>query len=144
MANVIEPTEEQKKGWDTWVSERPEKVRNVILKHGLTPWKLYRLRSGHRVTLYSIDEPKEGEPTVKVDVLGRFNLVAFDRRVFGVKPEDLEECELPSLEEPLGTVLTADETHAAVEGVPPGEPRVRAILDAAMTEIGAMRPRGDG
>jgi hypothetical protein len=30
----------------------------------------------------------------------------FDRGVFGIKPEDLEECDLPKPEESLGTFLT--------------------------------------
>lgn len=93
--------------------------------------------SGHRVTLYSVDEPEDGSPpTLKVDVLGRFNLLAFDRRVFGVSPSDLEECDLPGDDEPIGAVLDLAEVSEALDGVPAGEPRMRAIRDAALAKIG--------
>jgi hypothetical protein len=41
-----------------------------------------------------------------VTVSGEFNFVVFPRRVFGVTPEDLEECDLPEKGEPCGAVLT--------------------------------------
>lgn len=145
MANVMDPTPEQVQGWDEWVSGRPQAVRETLQRYDLKPWKLYRLKSsGHRVTLYSVDEPKDGSaPTLKVNVLGRFNLLAFDRRVFGITPDDLEECELPGAEEPLGTVLSHDEVSEAVEGVAPGEPRMRAVLDAATRSLQGRTPQGD-
>jgi hypothetical protein len=146
MANITDPTPEQKSGWDAWVSERPCSVREVIQKYALAPWKLYRLKSsGHRVTLYSVDEPEDGSfPTLKVDVSGRYNMLSFERRVFGIKPDDLEECELPSGAEPLGAVLTHDEVGAAVEGVPAGEPRMQAIRDATYSALDDMKPHGEG
>lgn len=33
----------------------------------------------------------------------------FDRSVFGIDPDDLEECDLPAPEERLGAALTQDE-----------------------------------
>ena len=103
MANFAEPTEEQRAGWAEWVAERPEAVRLVAEK--FNPWALYRLKtSNHRVTLVSFDEPKDGSPvTLRVNVTGEFNRVAFERCVFGIKPEDLEECDLPGPDEPLGS-----------------------------------------
>ena len=145
MANVMDPTPEQVQDWDEWVSERPKAVRETLQRYDLKPWKLYRLHgSGHRVTLYSVDEPEDGSPpTLKVDVSGRFNLLAFDRRVFGIKPEDLEECDLPSEDAPLGSILSGDEVSAAVDGVSPGEPRARAIRDAATRSLQGRTPQGD-
>jgi hypothetical protein len=145
MANVMAPTPEQVQDWDEWVSERPQAVRETLQRYDLKPWKLYRLKSsGHRVRLYSVDEPEDGSaPTVKVDVLGRFNIVAFDLRVFGVNPADLEECDLPADHEPLGAVLSPEETTAVIEGVAPGEPRMRAIRAAVERSIQERAPKGD-
>lgn len=75
-----------------WVQSRPDSVREIAEK--VLPWKLYRLKSsGHVVTLYSIDEPVDGgTPTLKVQVLNRYNdNLAFERTVFGIRLEDLEE-----------------------------------------------------
>ena len=44
--------------------------------------------------------------TLTVNITGEYNFVTFDRQVFGIKPEDLEECDLPGKGEPVGTVLT--------------------------------------
>lgn len=86
------PTSEEVKEWLDWVQARPASVREVAEK--VFPWKLYRLKpSGHIVTLYSIDEPLDGStPTLKVQVLNQFNPnLAFERTVFGIRLEDLEE-----------------------------------------------------
>src|SRR5271170_7870611 len=100
--NWFEPTEEQQTQWKEYVRTRPHAVRQIIETHAFTPWKLYRLKSsGHRVTIYSFDEPERGSITMKVDVSGEFNLVTFSRRVFGIAPEDLVECDLPTPDEPL-------------------------------------------
>ena len=77
--------------WNAWVAERPEKVRLVAER--FQPWNLYRLKSsGHDVTIYSFDEPKGDEPiTLNVLVLHEYNPgLAFERRVFGIEPDDLE------------------------------------------------------
>lgn len=101
MANYGEPTEEQIAAWSAWVAERPPSVRTVAER--FFPWKLYRLRSsGHRVTIHSFDVGVDDSITLKVDVTGEFNFVAFERRVFGIAPDDLEECDLPSEDEQLG------------------------------------------
>jgi len=102
MANIFEPTEQQKTQWEDWVKNRPDVIRKIAEK--FYPWKLYKLKtSGHRVTIYSIDEDNPS-PTFKVIVSGEFNFVAFERTVFGVNPEDLEECDLPSPNELRGTL----------------------------------------
>jgi len=104
MANIWEPSDVQKTDWENWVKSRPDCVRKIA--ENLYPWKLYRLKtSGHRVTVYSIDEPKDdSKPTLKVNVSGQFNTVLFERTVFGIKPEDLEECDLPHQDELTGSL----------------------------------------
>jgi hypothetical protein len=101
--NYGEPTAEQEAGWAAWVASRPPVVRAVAER--FFPWKLYRLKSsGHRVTIHSFDEPEGETPvTLKVIVSGEFNLVAFERTVFGIAPDDLEECDLPDPDEPVGS-----------------------------------------
>lgn len=104
MANWFEPSNEDRAEWAEWVSEHPKQVRAVAEK--FEPWKLYRRKSSsHRVTIVSFDQPKdESQPvTLKVHVSRDFNLVAFERTVFGILPEDLEECELPGQDELLGS-----------------------------------------
>jgi hypothetical protein len=92
------------KGWKAWVAARPERVRELCKKY--PPNRLYLLKSsGHRVFIYSYSE----DGTVSVCVTGKFNFVTFERRVFGISPQDLEECDLPSTDEPLGVVLTERE-----------------------------------
>lgn len=106
MARFVEPEAEHIGLWRDWVASRPPIVRAIAEK--LEPWKLYRLKgSGHRVTLYSINE----NGTVTVNVTGRFNAVMFERCVFGVDPNDLEECDLPSPGEIVGSLLTDEEAE---------------------------------
>lgn len=102
MAFIYEPTPEQLNSWNDWVRNRPACVRAVASR--LLPWKLYRIRqSGHRVTMYSFSENPDGRVTCTVTVSGKFNLVAFERDVFGIDPDDLEECDLPRPDEPHGS-----------------------------------------
>lgn len=105
MADVYEPTGEQESRWLEWCSSRPEPVREVAER--FRPWRLYQLKSsGHRVVVHSFDEHEDGQVTLRVDVLGMFNQVTFERRVFGIEPDDLVECELPPDDEKLGADLT--------------------------------------
>jgi hypothetical protein len=65
--------------------------------------------TGHRVTLYSFGERTDGgKISLTVNVLGAFNLVTFERRVFGIDPDDLEPCDLPEKGEPVGALLTEE------------------------------------
>jgi hypothetical protein len=140
MANIHEVTPEMEEGWGAWVKSRPERVRELIETRGFAPWKLYRMKStGHRVVLHAFDEELSDKVTLKVKVLGRFNLVHFDRIVFGIDPGDLEECDLPAEDEPLGAVLTNEEVGKAIEGVPPGEARMNAIRKAAIKSVEDMK-----
>lgn len=91
------------KEFEEWLATRPPIIQELARK--IPPDKLYRLKtSGHRVFLYSYSE----DGTCTVIVSGQFNLVTFERRVFGIKPEDLEECDPPGPDEPVGTMLTED------------------------------------
>jgi len=104
MAKVIEWSKEQEKTWNEWVSSRPQIIQDMCKK--FPPYNLYRLKNtGHKVTLYSYSE----DGTVTVNVSGEYNAVMFDRRVFGIKPYNLEECDLPGPDEAIGTVLAEEE-----------------------------------
>lgn len=103
--NFEEPTDENRDDWQTWVAERPDSVRGLIERRGFEPWKLYRMKStGHRVSIAAFDEEEDGTITMRVNVTGKFNFVHFERCVFGINPEDLEECDLPDPGEPLGSL----------------------------------------
>lgn len=91
MANIFEPTDAIRSAWAEWVAGRPPTVRAICEK--VEPWKLYRLEPpGQYVTFYSCNE----DGTVTVDVSSEWNgPIVVDRRVFGIDPKDLSECELP-------------------------------------------------
>ena len=124
MAKITEPTDEQRQGWNDWVASRPECVRRIAEK--FDPWTLYRMNdTEHRVTLHSFGEDEDGTVTLTVDVTGQFNLVNFERQVFGVNPDNLTECDLPDKGEPLGVSMSDDERNAYIDqrrtanGLPP-------------------------
>jgi hypothetical protein len=119
MARHAEPTADQISAWEAWRAERPQVIRDAIAKHGLDPWTLYRLTStNQRVYLVSLFE----DGTVKVGVSGEFNLLTHERDVFGIDPAELEECDLPRHDEPLGSLeLPVEELQRLmIEGMPPG------------------------
>lgn len=88
--------------WREWLATRPEIVQEMAAKY--PPNKLYRINSGHRVTLLSYCE----DGTVSVNVSGQYNAVVFDRNVFGVPAVELVECDLPGDDEPCGVMLTEE------------------------------------
>lgn len=108
MANIYEPTDEQERTYQEWLGSRPTHVRAVASK--FRPWKLYRLGK-HRVTVYSFGEKHDGTITLTVNVRAEYNLVVFERSVFGVNPDDLVECDLPGSDEPVGTLFSQDEVQ---------------------------------
>ncbi|MFA6036383.1 MAG: hypothetical protein WC759_05525, partial [Candidatus Micrarchaeia archaeon] len=112
---------ELSKDWDAWVNKRPA-IKDLCTNY--PPNLLYRLKStGQRVTISSYNEAQ----TLTVSVTGEFNLIDFERDVFGVDPSDLEECELPDEDEELGVTQTPEETLQqinvlrALNGLPPLE-----------------------
>lgn len=99
-----EPTPALLRAWKAWVRKLPKAARAAAER--FDPWTLYRLKTtGDRVTVCSFAD----DATVTVIVSGRWNLVLFDRQVFGIQPDELEECDLPGPDEMVGTVLTQDQ-----------------------------------
>ena len=85
MAKIIEIDEI---GWRRWVNSRPEVIQKMCKSH--PPDRLYKLTTtDHRCNIYSYDE----NGTMTVQVTGQYNVVAFARSVFGIKPEELVECD---------------------------------------------------
>jgi hypothetical protein len=117
MANTYEMTDAMNVEWVEWLKGRPHHIQALADK--FVPWKLYQLKSsGHRVTIVSYSEHKGSDKiTLIVSVTGKYNLLEFERQVFGVPPDDLEECDLPLPGEPLGVTSTYDEV-AKREGCP--------------------------
>lgn len=117
MADRYTPTEEQRAGYEEWCASRPPHVAEVARR--LPPWKLYRMKStGHRVTLYAFDENgEEGAVTLRVNVTKEYNFVTFERQVFGIDPDDLEECDLPGEDELLGTLYEGEEADRFIDEV---------------------------
>lgn len=104
MARIIEWNDDQQKGWDEWVASRPKIIQDLCRR--FPPYNLYYLKDpGQKVTISSYFR----DGTLKVNVTGEYNAVMFDREVFGIKPEDLEECDLPNASESVGTCLTEKE-----------------------------------
>ena len=94
-----------KERWDEWLSERPQEIKEMAATW--PPNKLYRLKTTQqRCTLYSYSE----DGTVTVNITGDHNLIPFSRQVFGINPNDLEECELPGKDEPVGEMFTEDQS----------------------------------
>lgn len=112
MARFYEPTPEQEAGWNEWVAGLPPSVRAVAERFDL--WSLYMLKSsGHRVTVYSFSE---SDPvTLTVNVTGEFNAVMFERRVFGIAPDDLEPCDLPEPTEATGAVMSRTDVDENID-----------------------------
>lgn len=107
--------------WQEWVDSRPPEVKALCER--FPPDRLYRLKDGHRVTLLAYAE----DGTLRVLVSGQYNFVTFERQVFGIKPEDLTECDLPTADELTGTLLTEDaEVEAFIDEIRPSVLAARA------------------
>lgn len=95
----LRPTQEE--GMTQWLAARPKVIQDMVAKYNLRIDTLYRLKTtGQRVVLFSLHE----NYTLTVQIFSAFNMdnamaralgSAWDRRVFGIDPEDLEECDLP-------------------------------------------------
>jgi hypothetical protein len=108
MANLMVMTPEEEaageKRWQEWLEDRPQVIKDLGAR--FKPWKLYRLNSTkHRVTVLSFFE----DGTLTVNITGEYNLVSMERSVFGIQPDDLEECDLPRPDEIVGVYLTEKE-----------------------------------
>lgn len=82
-----------------WLAGRPAVIQEMVRTH--PPGRLYRMKStGQRVTLLSYSEDR----TCRVDISGEYNVLCFERKVFGVEIADLEECDLPAHGEVVGSL----------------------------------------
>lgn len=115
MAKIFEPTDEQVAGYAAWVETRPSPVLEIARR--LDPWTLYKMEpNGERVTLEAISE----DGTVRVRVSAKHNMLVFERSVFGVNPDNLSPCELPTDDEPVGALLTdRGDVDAFIDAVRP-------------------------
>jgi hypothetical protein len=105
MAQWMTPTEEQRAGFMEWRTTRPKVVQDLIDR--FPPWTLFMIKdTRHRCTIYSYNE----DGTLTVSITGQFNLINFGRRVFGIHPDDLVECDLPHPDELLGITFTEEQT----------------------------------
>lgn len=119
MANWYEPTQDQRDLWPKWIATRPKEIQDLAPR--FPPWKLFRMKStGQRVYVNGFQETgsescchagdehhttKTGKPALIVAVDARFNLLAsYERLVTGIDPDDLEECDLPGPNDPVGLV----------------------------------------
>lgn len=99
MAQLPSWTVEQDATHAEWLAERPQVIKDLVKR--VPPDRLYLLKStNHRIFVYSYSE----DGTVTVAVMGKYNFLPFERRVFGIKPEELEECDLPGPDDPVGSL----------------------------------------
>lgn len=123
---IVQPIVDQA-GWEQWLSTRPDVIKQLVAR--LPPDRLYLLKtSNHRVTIYSYNE----DGTVSVVVSGKYNRVLFERNVFGIKPEDLEECDLPPADEETGAGLHGEEVDQYIEAHKAG--RNKKYLDSVVAK----------
>lgn len=114
VARIVEPTPEEEAEWKRWVSERPPAIRNVA--ELFDPWSLYRMKdTGSRVTVESFSEAKDGSVTVTVAIGGDYNIVFFEREVFGVNPDNLEPCEPPPQNKATGAILSQNDVSENID-----------------------------
>lgn len=97
MAKIVEFDAAQMKEWEDWLAARPPVVQELARR--LPVFNLYRIKdTGQRVVIVAYAE----DGTLHVEVLAKFNpenpmLVIFgELRVFGIKPGDMEECDIPT------------------------------------------------
>lgn len=142
MTRYKEPSAENTKAWNEWVASRPESVR--VVAERFDPWTLYRLRTtNQRVFVLAFSEPdKDGKVTCRVGVTGEFNLVTHERHVFGIDPDDLEECDLPRSGERLGSLdLPIEVLRDLMTRYPGGAPM--AVMAELITKYPLRDCNGD-
>lgn len=107
MADRFERSEIDREEWESWLAERPPEVRALAIRR--PPWKLYRMKdTGRRVFVLQYDEYADGSVNLRVAVTGDYNVLAFERAVFGIEPDDLVECDLPEDDEVVGVWTQGD------------------------------------
>lgn len=90
--------EEKKRVLAKWLRGRPKIIKTLADR--FPPWGLYRMVStGRKVRLYSYSE----DGTLTVHVLRAHNPgILFERRVFGIEPDDLVRIPEEGKEKPDG------------------------------------------
>lgn len=112
MAIIREFTPEEASEWAKWVRSRPPTVRDLCER--FPPNRLFRLKStGDLVTVHSWCE----NGTITVDVTAEFNAVLFERNVFGISPDDMEECDIPGPEVVTGALMSADQVDENIDAL---------------------------
>lgn len=96
MAEAFELKKGKEKEREDWILSQPPDIQKMIRK--FPPNLLYQMDTGNRCLIYSYSE----DGTVTVSVTGEYNYVIFSRRVFGIDPDTLVECDLPGSDEKLG------------------------------------------
>jgi len=96
---ILYALEKNEPYWSEWLADQPPTIQALIARY--PPNRLYRMANGQRVTIVGYRD----DGTVTVDVSGEFNLVTFERSVFGVDPVELVECDLPDPDELVGALL---------------------------------------
>ncbi len=96
MAIYEEPGPEMRAKYAEWLATRPANVRAVAER--LVPWELYRMKTtGQRCTVDKYAEELDGRVTLTVTIRAAVTpMAAFDYGVFGVDPDDLEACDVPT------------------------------------------------
>ena len=123
MTQLFDMDEATQREWDVWVSERPPEVQ--ALARRFYPNILYRIKStGQRVSIQGYNE----NGTLRVNVSSEHNLVFFERDVFGVSPDDLEEADLPGPDERVGALFeNPDDISEAIDVLRPVIREMRGI-----------------
>lgn len=112
MANIIDPPQEAIAEWDKWAKHRPKVIKDLAKR--FKPWELYRMKStGHRVTLLSFSE----DGTMRVNITAQYNLLVFERQVFGIDPDDLEPCDLPGPDEHVGVMMSGEDVDENIDAL---------------------------
>jgi hypothetical protein len=135
MARFHDPTPEQLELHRRWCESLPPEIRAVAER--LSPWELYRIGDQPaRVTVSSIYLDNDRRVKVTVCVSGQFNRTLFERRVFGVSPDELQPCDLPPPGEELGALVDVEAMNDADRAA--FFERVREVIDEH-----EQQPKGD-
>jgi hypothetical protein len=92
MADWYEPTQDQQDEWNAWLLARPKVIRDIAER--FYPWKLYRLKTTDQRVVPAVYY-EDGTLTVNIFVMFNRDKLLLSKKVFGINPDDLEECDLP-------------------------------------------------
>lgn len=104
--------EDRDAAWKEWVASRPSAACRAAGEK-VNPWTLYRLKGTDQI-VFVVSLFEDG--TVKVRVSADFNLILFERDVFGINVDDLEPCEIPK-GTVTGALLSQEDLNANVDAI---------------------------